>query len=152
MANDNFLDRLAADIESAAFQNGVDQKLWELIARAGTALDVRIAASDSGGYLIRLDCTDYWDQAILGQFIDCQTKQCVPSAWPQGSGIFQQWIKYSPGNLFICWDQDRGGISRHSEWAFRKSWQKKTNQLVSYLEFIHRLLWLPQYGYSRRSA
>ena len=54
MANDNFLDRLAADIESAAFQNGVDQKLWELIARAGTALDVRIAASDSAWYLIRL--------------------------------------------------------------------------------------------------
>jgi hypothetical protein len=152
MVTEKTSDRLAADLASAAFQNGVHQELWELVARSGDALDVRIAAPDSAWYLLLLDCTNYWEQAILGQFIDPQTRQCVASAWPQGDGTFQQWIKFSPGNLFICWDQDRTGISKHSEWTFKKAWQRRTNQVVSYLEFVHTLLWLPKYGYSRRSA
>lgn len=152
MDAENSLKHLAADIVSAAFQNGVNQNLWELVARVNNAVDVRIAAPDSTWYLLLLDCTNYWDQAILGQFIDPHTRQCNASAWPQGDGIFQQWIKCTPGNLFICWDQDRIGISKHPDWAFHKSWQKKSNQLVSYLEFIHTRLWLPRYGYSRRNV
>lgn len=152
MDAENSQDRLAADLASAAFQNGITQKLWELIARSGNSLDVHIAAPDSGWYLLLLDCNNYWEQAIWGQFIDPKTRQCVASAWPVGDGTFQQWIKCTPGNLFICWDQDRIGISKHSEWAHKKSWQKRQNQVVSYLDFIHTLLWLPKFGYSRRGA
>ena len=38
----------------------------------------------------------------------------------------------------------------HADWRTRKSWQKKTNQIVAYLDFLRLMLNVPARGYNRR--
>lgn len=145
-------NKIAADLGSAAFQHGMDQGFWKLVERVEDRLYISICARDQIWFLLELDCSNYGQQALLGRFVDVNSRQCVAPAWPKGNGVFGGWIKSDPGNLFICWDQDRKGISHHTEWASRQAWKKGKNQIVSYLEHIHHLLWLPKNGYSGKVA
>lgn len=141
---------LAEDLASEAFEHGVAQRFWELARRDGDVVYVRLYAPDERNYLIRLACDSYGAQAIHGGFVDPVSLQCVASAWPQGDSIFSQWMKFAGDNLFICWDQDRGGISHHQEWFARNAWKRGGNQLVAYLDFLRQMLWLPARGYNRK--
>jgi len=141
-------EKLIADLESDAFRHGVQQGFWELVLHEGTVVLVRLFAPDQRPYLIQLNCAEYGDEPIAGQFVN-EVGQCVADAWPQGDTTFSQWIKHQPGNLFICWDQDRIAIDQHHiDWKVRKAWAKK-NQLVSYLNFLSQMLHLPSRGYHR---
>jgi len=148
---DNRLQRLTADLESIAFLHGVEQGFWELVTHEEFLVRVRLNAPDTRSYLVQLDCREYGDEPIAGQFVDADG-HCVQLAWPPGNGTFQQWIKNQNPHLFICWDQDRTGIEKHHpEWKVRKAWTKNKNQLVAYLDFLRRLLHLPALGYERRA-
>jgi hypothetical protein len=143
-------DRLGADLESGEFQHGVFQRFWELVDRAEDVLYVRLYAPDDRTYLVELKCADYDREPIGGRFVDQTTRQCQESAWPRGDGVFSQWVKFTAGTLFICWDQDRYGIDRHPEWRARGAWTRKPNQLVAYLDFLRGLLHNRVHGYVRR--
>jgi hypothetical protein len=145
---------LSEDINSAEFQHGVTQGFWELVLqeRDKDLLYVRLHAPDERNYMVRLQCDMYGTQPIDGRFVDPVNLLCVASAWPQGNSMFEQWIKFKEGNgnLFICWDQDRGGIAQHPDWHARSAWKKSSNQLISYLDFLRQLLWLPARGYTHQ--
>jgi hypothetical protein len=143
-------DLLDRDIGSASFVAGVDQRFWRLERRDGLTLYVTLLAFDGTEYLLRLDCRDYGEEAIEGLFVDSETNTCVDKAWPRGNGTFSQWIKFTGSDLFVCWDQDRGGIRRHAEWRPLKKWTRTPNQLVAYLTFLSRLVQLPAYGHTAR--
>jgi hypothetical protein len=144
---------LVEDLNSTEFQHGVQQQFWELLKHDVTSetVYVRLNSPDNRSYVISLLCDHYGEQAIHGRFVDPATLQCVASAWPQGDQVFEQWIKFrdAPGHLFICWDQDRGGIGHHQDWAPHKAWARKSNQLVAYLDFLRQVLWIPARGYIR---
>ncbi len=144
-------DILTRDLDSREFQHGVEQGFWELKERKDWFLYVAVFAPDGRAYLLELDCRGYGDDAIAGRFIDFATHQCVQAAWPQGNAVFQQWIKCTAG-FFICWNQDRNGISHHSEWKGQKAWSKTNNQLLAYLNFMRQMLHLPSRGYLRQTA
>jgi hypothetical protein len=144
------IDDLIRDINSEEFQHGVSQGFWEFQERSDWLLYVILRAPDDCEYLARLDCSSYGDEPILGQFVDLKTRQCIASAWPKGDSVFAQWVKFEPGNLFLCWDQDRAGIKHHPDWRERRAWTKKRNQLVAYLNFLRELLHLPRHGYQRQ--
>lgn len=144
---------VAADVMSAAFQHGINQGFWKLIEQIDNRVYINICARDQTWFLLELECTDYGKQAILGRFVDVNNRECIASAWPRGNGLFEGWIKFNPGNLFICWDQDRKGIEHHyGEWFARQAWKKGKNQIIAYIEHIHHLLWLPKYGYEGKAA
>ncbi|MBZ5631465.1 MAG: hypothetical protein LAO06_21635 [Acidobacteriia bacterium] len=135
---------------SAEFKHGVAHLFWELVERAGAVVWVRMFAPDGRTYLVRLSCEKYGEEPIDGKFVDESTRACVESAWPTGNAVFEQWIKFKAGNLFICWDQDAGGIGHHQDWRPRRAWQKNEIQIVAYLNFLREMLHLPARGYDRR--
>jgi hypothetical protein len=143
---------LSEDLASAQFQHGVTQRFWDLVRRDADTVYIRLHAPDDRSYVIRLLCSDYGNQPLDGCFVDPSTFQCVAQAWPQGNATFEQWIKFKdqPGNLFICWDQDRRGNSTHPGWLVNKAWQRNKNQLVGYVDFLRQLLWIPSMGYERK--
>jgi hypothetical protein len=147
----NALEHLLADLGSEEFQFGVVQRFWELTERVDMVAYLRMFAPDDRVYLLRADCATYGDEPIRGQFVEPVSRQSVASEWPTGNPPFDQWVKFKPGELFICWDQDKEGIKRHSEWRNRAAWKRKGNQIVAYLDFIRQLLHLPMYGYHRRN-
>jgi hypothetical protein len=141
-------ERLKADLESELFQHGHTQGFWELVLHEGWFVYVRLLAPDNRSYTVELDCTEYGDASIRGRFVDDQ-RRCVATAWPRGNATFEQWIKFRDANPFICWDQDRSGIEHHPEWKARRAWARKSNQLVTYLNFQRELMHLPARGYER---
>jgi hypothetical protein len=141
---------LQADLESAGFRHGVEQGFWQFVGRSGPLLCVRLFAPDDRSFLLELECSSYGAEPLRGRFVDEQTRMCVATAWPRGNPTFQQWVKLDPGNLFICWDQDRVGIQHHADWRGREAWKKSGNPLVAYLEFMRHLLHNPARGYERR--
>jgi len=143
---------LQADIDSEEFRHGVEQRFWKLVEQTGARLYVLLYAADGRTFLLELECSDYGGAPILGRFVIEQGRQCIAGAWPGGNGTFQQWVKADPGSLFICWDQDRGGIQHHQEWKGREAWKRSGNPLVAYLDFMRQLLNNPARGYARRSA
>jgi hypothetical protein len=145
------LQRLIDDLSSAEFQRGIEQEFWELVDRQEWKVYVRLVAADGRVYVVELDCAGYRDEPIHGRFVDPATRQCVASAWPQGSGAFTGWVKFT-GELFICWDQDREGIQRHPDWRQRRMWTQKPNQVVAYLDFLRQLLHVESFGYQRQCA
>jgi hypothetical protein len=147
---DTGTDRLGNDLASPEFLHGVDQGFWEFVSREGDQVFILIHAPDGRNFLARMDCDHYWEEAIGCLFVDGATRQVVAAAWPDGNGTFGQWVKFQATPHFICWPQDRYGIERHQEWKNLRAWQKRPNQIVGYLEFLHRLLYLPASGYSRK--
>ncbi len=147
---DTAADRLGTDLASAEFRHGVEQGFWELVSREGDQVHVLMRAHDGRTFLARMDCDRYWDEPIGCLFVDAVNRQVIPEAWPDGNGTFEQWIKFRRSPHFICWPQDRYGIGHHAEWRNLRQWQKKPNQIVAYLEFLQRMLYLPGNGYSRR--
>ena len=145
-------DRLAANLAAPEFAAYVEQGFWELVERDGDTVYVLLHAPDGRDFLAKLDCSSYWDEPIGGTFVDIKTREPKPAAWPDGNPHFEGWIKFRGSPWFICWEQDRQGIQQHQEWKALKSWQKKPNQIVTYLDFINRLLHNPGYGYSRRKS
>jgi len=143
---------LEADLRSADFLHGIEQGFWTFVDRAGARVYMRLYAADGRSYLLELECTRYGDEALLGSFVTEDSHQCVAAAWPRGNGVFQQWIKPDPGNLFICWDQDRAGIGHHGNWRSNEAWKKTGNPLVSYLDFMRQLLNNLMRGYERLPA
>ena len=137
------------DLDSPEFLHGVNQRLWELKAREAQILFVWVLARGGRRYLLRLECTSYGTDAILGQFVDPETHRDQKGAWPMGTSAFEQWIKFNQpdGQRFICSDLDRQGLAHHGDWRARKAWERKPNQLVVYLRFISHLLRLPVNGY-----
>ena len=142
---------LVADLESSAFAHGVDQGFWTSPDREGPIIFIRMAAADGRVYTLRLRCDGYGSEPISGEFVTGVARLVRSDAWPRGNGFFQQWVKFGGANeadLFICWDQDRKGISHHAaDWAPRKAWLRNDNQLVAYLTFVAQLLNNPYYGY-----
>jgi hypothetical protein len=143
-------DRLDEDLTSPEFQHGVDQLFWELVDRSGSLVFVRLFAPDGRSYLVRFACEKYAEQPLDGRFVDEQTRVCIESAWPRGNAVFEQWIKFKSPHLFICWDQDAGGISHHENWRPLKAWLKTQNPIVAYLNFLREMLNLPARGYQRQ--
>ena len=142
------VELLHRDLSSAAFLAGVTQRFWDLRQRDGLVLYIGLFASDGAEYMLRLDCNGYGMEAIEGLFVDSGTRACIEAAWPRGDGTFSQWVKFTGSDLFVCWDQDRGGIRRHAEWGPLNKWTGTPNQLAAYLTFMSRLLQLPAYGYT----
>lgn len=142
--------KLQVDLQSAEFQHGVQQQFWELIEIQGCFVFIKIFALDETSYILELDCSGYGNEPLRGRFVDPISKACVASAWPNGNNQFTGWVKFHPGELFICWDQDREGIARHSDWKTRKAWTKNPNQVWAYLDFIRKLLHYPAYGYHQQ--
>ena len=140
MADTN--EQLLDDIGSQEFTHYVDQEFWKLLKTSEFLVYVRLFAPDDKTYVMQLDCSSYGDEPILGQFVDEVTKQCVTTAWPRGNSNFEKWIK--PDHMFICWDQDRAGITHHADWRALQAWKKKPNQIVAYLDFMTRLLRMPR--------
>jgi hypothetical protein len=101
-------------------------------------------------YLLELDCSGYGDEPIAGRFVNDQ-HECVGSAWPRGNGTFVQWVKPDPPNLFVCWTEDRLGITHHQEWRALQAWKRHPNQIYGYLDFIRKLLHVPSFGYSAKN-
>ena len=145
------LDLLQNHIDSKEFRHGVQQGFWTLLERCEHILLVQFSAMDDEEYLMKLDCDRYGQQAIGGKFVDPISKDCITTAWPAGNGVFEGWVKWKPGNFFLCWPGDRFGIQHHSDWVARLQWQGEPNQLVKYLNFIRRLLWKKTWGYSGRA-
>jgi hypothetical protein len=143
-------DRLGRDLSSAEFNAYVEQGFWKVVERDENILYVLLCAPDERSFLARLDCSEYWDEPIHGTFVDLENRQSVPAAWPDGNTHFEQWIKFKSSPGFICWDQDREGLRHHLEWKTRKSWQKKPNQLVAYLDFLRQMIHVPALGYNRQ--
>ena len=148
MAAEN--DRLGKDLCSAEFSAYVEQGFWKLVERDKDVVYVLLCAPDERTFLVRLDCSQYWDEPICGVFVDPVDRQLKSEAWPDGDTNFEQWIKFKGSPWFICWDQDREGLRHHADWRTRKSWQKKTNQIVAYLDFLRQMLNVPARGYNRR--
>ena len=147
---DTGTDRLGTDLASAEFLHGVGQEFWEFVSRKEDRVFILIHAPDGRKFLARMDCDHYWDEPIGCLFVDLINRQVVLEAWPDGSGTFEQWIKFRTSPPFICWPQDRFGIEQHQEWKNLREWQKKPNQIVAYLEFLQRMLYRPVNGYSRK--
>jgi hypothetical protein len=145
-------DRLAKDLASPEFAAYVDQGFWEPVERDKDILYVLLHAPDGRSFLAKLDCGGYRDEPISGTFVDAKTRELTPAAWPDGNTHFEQWIKFKGSPWFICWDQDRQGIQHHADWKIRKSWQKKPNQVVAYLDFIREMLHVPARGYNRQKS
>lgn len=145
------IEKLTTDLNSPEFLHGTGQRFWELVEQSGMVIFICLYAADKRGYIARFDCDSYGAEPIACRFVDTATRQCVASAWPQGNSTFEQWVKFREGNLFICWDQDRLGISHHPDWRCRKAWSKHPNQIVSYLDFLRRLLHLPILGYLQQT-
>jgi hypothetical protein len=141
-------DQLALDLTSDRFEHGVRQQFWKLVERVGSKVYMRMFAPDERSYVLELDCADYGAEPIRGRFVDEKTRQCVTEAWPRGNATFEGWVKYAPGNFFICWQQDRGGLQHHPDWRPLQAW-KKPNQVVNYLDFVCKLLHRPAMGYTR---
>jgi len=143
--------KLESDLASHEFRHGVEQHFWELVEKSGLVVYIRLFASDDRSYLGRFTCVSYGDEPIDCKFVDDENRECVASAWPRGDTRFEQWIKFKPEHLFICWDQDATAINNHhQDWRQRKAWTKSTNQIVAYLNFLRKLLHLPENGYSRQ--
>lgn len=142
-------DRLGRDLASAEFAGYVRQGFWDLVERDQDTAYVLLHAPDSRSFLARLECSRYWDEPILGCFVDAKDRVPNSSAWPDGNASFEQWIKFKSTPGFVCWDQDRQGVQHHPEWRARKAWQKNPNQIVAYLDFLRQMLHLPARGYRR---
>ena len=148
----NPADRLAVDLASPEFAAYVEQGFWEVVERDGDTLYVLLHAPDGRNFLARLDCSSYWEEPIGGTFVDMNMREPNPAAWSDGNAHFEGWIKFKGSPWFICWDQDRQGIQQHLEWKAFKSWQKKPNQILAYLDFINRMLQNPGNGYNRQKS
>lgn len=142
--------QLQKDLESDDFLKGVENAFWELDSVIGSRVFVWIFDPDTHSYLMELECSLYGDQPIRGWFVDPVSRKCELHAWPQGNHVFEGWVKFKSDPAFICWDQDRGAIDigGHTDWRSRAAW-KTGNQIVSYLDFIRRLLHIPENGYLR---
>ncbi|MEQ1802606.1 MAG: hypothetical protein ABL989_11840 [Gammaproteobacteria bacterium] len=145
-------DALSQDLESEAFKHGAGQAFWALEERRGDVLYIRLMAPDGRSYLLRLTCDQYRTEPLLGQFVDPATRQPVTSAWPQGDQHLSGWLKWNPGELFVCWPGDRAGLAHHPEWRAQRQWDRPPNPLVNYLDFMRRCLWVPGNGYHRAAA
>lgn len=139
--------QLLADIASEEFTHYVTQGFWEWLETSGSLLYVRLFAADDRTYVMQLDCSSYGTEPIWGRFVEEGTYRCVPTAWPRGNATFEQWVKHE--QMFICWDQDRGGLTHHTDWRALQAWKKKPNQIVAYLVFMISLLHTPAKGYTR---
>jgi hypothetical protein len=148
MATDG--DRLDADLGSPEFRHGVDQLFWDLVECSGAVVYIRLFAPDDRSYLARFTCESYREEPIDCKFVDPDTHECVEAAWPRGDAAFEQWIKFKQPHLFICWEQDAGGIKQHPDWRPRKAWMKTNNPIVAYLNFLREMLHLPMRGYTRQ--
>lgn len=146
------MSRLNEDLESVAFRDGVEQAFWRLESRSGDVLYLTMIAPDGLEFLLEAVCDGYGQEPILGRFVDPKTRACRPDVWPQGDAPFENWIKFQPGHLFICWPQDRRGIGQHPEWRNTEAWKKNNNQLVAYLSFIRDMLHIPARGYRRKTT
>ena len=144
------IDHLAADLVSPEIHHGVEQGFWQIESQDGNRVYVRLFALDGAPYLMELDCSGYGDEPIAGRFVNDQ-HECVGSAWPRGNGIFVQWVKQDPPNLFICWTEDRLGITHHQDWRALQAWKRHPNQIYAYLDFIRKLLHVPSFGYSAKN-
>lgn len=146
--------KLLADIDSEAFKKGEKNHFWELDEIIGKKVYVWLYAPDDQAFLLEAECSNYGDEPILGSFVDSVSRRRVLSAYPKGDPVFEQWVKFQSEPPFICWDQDRGGIEHHPEWKARQAWKKddddNMNQLVSYLDFMRRLLHMVANGYRRK--
>lgn len=145
-------DRLEADLNSTAFAAGVNSGFWRLVERCDSVVYVECEARDGHSYLLELRCDRYGDEPCLGRFVDSESRECVPSAWPTGNDTLAGWLKWRPGDLFVCWPGDRAGIAHHPEWRAQEYWRSEENQIVQYLEFVRRLLNLPGKGYASRAV
>jgi hypothetical protein len=143
------LEQLIADLSSAEFQHGVEHGFWDFVDREGMILYINVHAPDGRDYLAQLDCENYGCEPIACKFVDPKTRLCANEAWPAGNNIFGQWVKFGDPKPFICWNQDRIGIEHHQEWRQHKPWTKRPNQLVTYLDFLRKLLHLESWGYHR---
>ena len=143
---------LTIDLESARFRHGVEQRFWEFVARSGSLVYLRLFAPDDRTFLLELECSGYGMEPMRGRFVTEDFHQCVAAAWPRGNATFQQWVKFDPNNLFVCWEQDRVGIEHHTAWKGREAWKKSGNPLTAYLDFMRQLLHNPAKGYERRVA
>lgn len=145
------LDQLRCDLESTNFRHGVEQGFWSLLDHVGDLVHLKFFARNGDLYVMRLECDGYGQQAIGGKFVDPATRICVSSAWPCGNHPFSDWVKWDPQNLFICWPGDRYGIKHHPDWVSQQYWKRSPNQIVTYGDFIRRLLWIRKFGHTGRA-
>lgn len=144
------LEQPLADLGSPEFQHGVEHGFWDFLDRDGMIVYVTLHAPDGRDYLAQLDCNEYDSEPIMCRFVDRETRKCKNEAWPTGNNVFAQWVKFGDQKPFICWNQDRIGIEHHPEWRPQKAWTKRPNKLVTYLEFLRKLLYVQSWGYHRR--
>jgi hypothetical protein len=132
------------------FAHGVEQGFWSLIHRVAHQLYFELWAIDGQSYVIEMQCDRLGDEPIRGRFVDPINYASNTGAWPRGNSTFAGWFKWDAANLFICWPSDRSGVEHHADWRALEYWKRSDNQIVQYLEFIHRCLNLPTFGYLPR--
>ncbi len=143
-------DKLEELLVAPEFAHGVHQEFWRLIERRGDWAYVEVWASDGDSYIVELECDRLEAEPIRCRFVDPHTYECRSEAWPKGNNVFEGWFKSTPGNYFICWPKDRGGVEQHAEWRPQAAWRGSKNQVVQHLEFIRQCLMLPARGYQPR--
>jgi hypothetical protein len=142
---------LKRDIESQEFLHGVEQKFWRLVDQIDELVYVELIAPDDRLYIAEFDCTGYDTDPVKCRFVERESHVCKEEAWPIGDGPFAGWVKWTAPHFFICWNQDRQGIAHHPDWRPQEAWKKTPNKIVGYLEFLQKLLYVPENGYRRKS-
>jgi hypothetical protein len=143
-------DRIDELLNAPEIAWGVDQEFWRFIERSGHCLYFQVWAYDGESYVLELECDRLEAEPIRGRFVDPKTLECQTEAWPKGNNVFEGWFKWTPGNFFICWPKDRGGVEHHGEWRPQASWRNAKNQVLQHLEFVRQCLTLPARGYLPR--
>jgi hypothetical protein len=143
-------DKLDELLATPEISWGVDQEFWRFIERKGDRVYFEVWAYDGDSYVLELECDHLEVEPIRGRFVDPKTYECRTDAWPKGNNVFASWFKWDPGNFFICWPKDRGGVGQHAEWRPQALWRGSKNQVLQHLEFIRKCLMLPANGYLPR--
>jgi hypothetical protein len=143
-------DRLDEFLAGPDISWGANQEFWRFIERIDERLYFEVWAFDGDTYILELACDCLETEPIRGRFVEPKSYECQMGAWPKGNNVFEGWFKWTPGNFFICWPKDRGGIEHHPEWRQQALWRNSKNQVFQHLEFVRQCLMLPARGYLPR--
>lgn len=140
------MERLRSDLQEAGFRLGVDRGRWRLLRCEWPYVFFGVCAVDKHWYCLRLELSNYPQDAPWGCLCDVTTGEVLPvekrpkSRDSDNSGIVS--AVFRSGHSEIYAPCDRRALVRHDEWPKKyphKVWGiDKT--VIFYLEQIHDAL------------